>query len=141
AEPAQLRRPGGRHGGQHRGRAGLQEADRPVRAAEPGQGRAQLLPGAGRGRSGPLITEPGTAERAASAPAGSPAAQPLIDVRRVNKRYANGTLALEDISLQVRPGEFVTLVGPSGCGKSTVLRIVAGLGAVTGGRVSVDGQP
>jgi NitT/TauT family transport system ATP-binding protein len=70
-----------------------------------------------------------------------PAAQPLIDLRRVNKRYANGTVALSDISLRVMPGEFVTLVGPSGCGKSTVLRIIAGLGAVTSGQVAVDGQP
>ena len=89
-----------------------------------------------------MIAQPGPAQAAsAPAPAADAAGQPLIDVRRVNKRYANGTVALADVSLQVMPGEFVTLVGPSGCGKSTILRIVAGLGDVTSGRVTVDGQP
>jgi len=49
--------------------------------------------------------------------------------------------ALRDISLDVRRGEFVSLVGPSGCGKSTLLRIVAGLRPATSGAVSVDGRP
>ena len=66
---------------------------------------------------------------------------PLIDLRGVSKRYANGTLALLNVDLGVRPGELVTLVGPSGCGKSTILRIVAGLGDVTAGQVMVDGMP
>jgi NitT/TauT family transport system ATP-binding protein len=65
----------------------------------------------------------------------------LVDIRRVNKRYANGTVALQNVDLTVHPGEFVTLVGPSGCGKSTILRIIAGLGDVTSGEVTVDGQP
>jgi NitT/TauT family transport system ATP-binding protein len=68
----------------------------------------------------------------------APVAKPLIDIRGVNKRYANGTVALRNISMSVHPGEFVTLVGPSGCGKSTILRIVAGLGDVTSGEVLVD---
>ena len=49
--------------------------------------------------------------------------------------------ALDDISLLVRPGEFVCLVGPSGCGKSTLLDIMAGLIRPDQGRVTADGQP
>ena len=49
--------------------------------------------------------------------------------------------ALDDITLHVRPGEFVCLVGPSGCGKSTLLDIVAGLTKPDQGRVTADGQP
>ena len=50
-------------------------------------------------------------------------------------------MALEDVSLEVRDGEFVTILGPSGCGKSTLLQIVAGLEAPSGGRVTFEGAP
>ena len=66
---------------------------------------------------------------------------PLIVVDRVGKQYANGTVALEDISFQVTDGEFVSLVGPSGCGKSTILRMIAGLGAITSGEILFEGLP
>jgi NitT/TauT family transport system ATP-binding protein len=49
--------------------------------------------------------------------------------------------ALDDVSLQVRPGEFVCLLGPSGCGKSTLLEIVAGLTKADSGLVLADGNP
>ncbi len=65
--------------------------------------------------------------------------EPLITVRNVNKTYSNGMVALDDISFDVKEGQFVSLVGPSGCGKSTLLRIVAGLGAITAGEVLVEG--
>ena len=59
-----------------------------------------------------------------------------IEARRVSVRY--GALpALQDIDLDVRRGEFVTLVGPSGCGKSTLLRLVAGLLPASGGDLRV----
>ena len=66
-------------------------------------------------------------------------ARSLVTVRGVDKRYANGTLALDGINLDVRDGEVLSLVGPSGCGKSTLLRIIAGLGDASSGEVSVNG--
>jgi len=62
-------------------------------------------------------------------------ARPLVSLRRVGKRFANGVEALSDVDLSVIEGEFLSLLGPSGCGKSTVLRIVAGLAEPSGGAV------
>ncbi|MCP1208151.1 ABC transporter ATP-binding protein [Devosia subaequoris] len=56
-------------------------------------------------------------------------------MRNVSKLFSNGTLALKDMSLDVRRGEFLSLLGPSGCGKSTALRIIAGLGAASTGAI------
>jgi NitT/TauT family transport system ATP-binding protein len=61
--------------------------------------------------------------------------KPLVDMRHVDKQFSNGTLALSNMTLCVRSGEFVSLLGPSGCGKSTALRIVAGLGGVSSGSI------
>jgi multiple sugar transport system ATP-binding protein len=52
----------------------------------------------------------------------------------ISKRFG-GALALDDVSLDIRDGEFLVLLGPSGCGKSTLLRIIAGLMTPSGGRV------
>ncbi len=62
-------------------------------------------------------------------------AAPLVSLRGISKGFSNGTVALQDLSLDIRQGEFVSLLGPSGCGKSTVLRIIAGLGEPTSGAV------
>jgi NitT/TauT family transport system ATP-binding protein len=56
-------------------------------------------------------------------------------LRRVGKTFANGTLALKGLDLDVREGEFLSLLGPSGCGKSTALRIIAGLSEPSEGTV------
>jgi NitT/TauT family transport system ATP-binding protein len=72
---------------------------------------------------------------------GGGGATPLVSLRGVAKAFKSGTLALENVNLDVRDGEFLTLLGPSGCGKSTVLRIIAGLMANSGGTVQWRDQP
>jgi NitT/TauT family transport system ATP-binding protein len=68
-----------------------------------------------------------------------------VRVDAVSKVYpapaGKSLVALEDVSLDVGDGEFVTILGPSGCGKSTLLQIVAGLEPPTRGRVIFDGAP
>jgi len=70
------------------------------------------------------------------APTGAP---PVVTLHGVVKRFAGGTLALDGFDLAVRPGEFVSLLGPSGCGKSTALRLIAGLGEPSAGRIAWAG--
>ncbi len=68
----------------------------------------------------------------------------LLDLRGVTKAYrleAKEFVAVKDIDLQIKPGEFVSLLGPSGCGKSTLLRIIAGLNTATSGAVAYHGRP
>jgi NitT/TauT family transport system ATP-binding protein len=66
-----------------------------------------------------------------------------IKISGVSKRYKRGeqeTVALENVDLEVRPGEFIAVVGPSGCGKSTLMRLIAGLHEATSGSVVVNGK-
>jgi NitT/TauT family transport system ATP-binding protein len=58
----------------------------------------------------------------------------------VGKTFANGVQALDGLDLDVRPGEFVSLLGPSGCGKSTALRLIAGLSEPSGGTIAWSGS-
>jgi len=60
-------------------------------------------------------------------PVAAAPSDPLVALRGVGKIFPTGTRALKGLDLEVRAGEFVTLLGPSGCGKSTALRIIAGL--------------
>jgi NitT/TauT family transport system ATP-binding protein len=64
---------------------------------------------------------------------------PVVTLHGIAKRFANGTLALDQLDLVIRNGEFVSLLGPSGCGKSTALRLIAGLGEPTSGGISWSG--
>ncbi|WP_245438639.1 ABC transporter ATP-binding protein [Bradyrhizobium sp. SK17] len=71
------------------------------------------------------------------------ATQPAIRLAGVNKAYGIGDaslLALHDVNLDIRGGEFVAVVGPSGCGKSTMLRVVAGLIPPGSGEVWIGGS-
>jgi len=63
-----------------------------------------------------------------------------VQVRGVTKTYA-ATAAVQDVHLEARDGEFVTILGPSGCGKTTTLRIIAGLLDPDAGEVLIDGRP
>ncbi|MFE7773527.1 NHLP bacteriocin export ABC transporter permease/ATPase subunit [Streptomyces sp. NPDC057445] len=64
-----------------------------------------------------------------------------IEARKLSFRYTDdGPLVLDDVSLAVRPGEFVAIVGPSGCGKSTLLRLLIGFDKPVSGSVLYDGQ-
>jgi NitT/TauT family transport system ATP-binding protein len=65
----------------------------------------------------------------------------VVSLQKISKRFERGNvLALSEIDLSVRPGEFVSLIGPSGCGKSTLLRIVGDLVAPSSGQVVVNGK-
>jgi NitT/TauT family transport system ATP-binding protein len=65
----------------------------------------------------------------------------VVEIKGVTKTFAQGNVtALENIDLELEPGEFVSLIGPSGCGKSTLLRVIGDLTPPTSGTVTVNGK-
>jgi len=64
----------------------------------------------------------------------------VVEIQGVSKQFKGGTVALQDIDLQIEQGEFVSLIGPSGCGKSTLLRIIGDLIEPSRGTVAVNGK-
>src|ERR1700722_3726653 len=63
---------------------------------------------------------------------------PILQLRNVSKRFPTHT-AVNDVSLEILPGEFFSLLGPSGCGKTTTLRMIAGFESPTSGEVWLNG--
>jgi sulfonate transport system ATP-binding protein len=72
-------------------------------------------------------------------PAAEPALGLGISIDRLSKRFGEREV-LHGLQLDIRPGEFVSVVGRSGCGKSTLLRLLAGLEEITGGGIAFDGD-
>lgn len=71
----------------------------------------------------------------------------MLSLRNVNKTFGEQEdgvppiTAVADVSLNVRGGDFFSIIGPSGCGKSTLLRIIGGLLAASSGELTIDGEP
>ena len=69
--------------------------------------------------------------------------EPILKTENLWKVYRQGKVdvpALRGVSIDVMPGEFVSIMGPSGCGKSTMLHVIGGLAQATRGRVLLDGN-
>jgi NitT/TauT family transport system ATP-binding protein len=74
---------------------------------------------------------------------GSSPSPEIVAARAIRKSFGEGATsftALEDVSLSVHEGQFISIVGPSGCGKSTLLQIIAGLSTATSGEILIDGE-
>jgi len=65
--------------------------------------------------------------------------QPLVRIEGVSKRFGD-VVAVDDVSIDIAPGEFFALLGPSGCGKTTLLRMLAGFETPDAGRILLDGE-
>ena len=68
-----------------------------------------------------------------------PEPPPIVEIKGVTKRFGP-VVAVEQVSLEIRPNEFFALLGPSGCGKTTLLRLLAGFETPDQGQILIDGQ-
>ena len=64
----------------------------------------------------------------------------IVRLENVTKQFDQGREVIKNISLEVKEGEFLTLLGPSGCGKTTILRMISGLETVSSGKIYLDGR-
>jgi len=67
-------------------------------------------------------------------------AENIIELKEVRKSYDGKTNVIEKLDLEIKKGEFVTLLGPSGCGKTTILRMIGGFDTPTEGKILLDGE-
>lgn len=70
----------------------------------------------------------------------APSAPPIVRLDGVGKRFGDGPLVLDGVTLDIAPGEFVCLIGASGCGKSTLLNLIAGLDRPSAGAIETPGE-
>lgn len=89
-------------------------------------------------RRGTMTPTPAADEVAGRSPV---TGAPVVELRHVSHRYPSGQLALDDVSLTFRPGEFIALLGPNGAGKTTLAKHLIGLLRPTSGEVLVAGRP
>src|SRR5690554_2313456 len=64
----------------------------------------------------------------------------MLTFENVEKRFPDGTLAVDSINLDIEEGELIVLIGPSGCGKTTSLKMINRLEECTGGKISINGE-
>ena len=62
----------------------------------------------------------------------------MLNIENLFKKYLDGTIAINDLNMQIKDKEFVSLLGPSGCGKTTILRLIAGLEDITNGNIYLN---
>ncbi|MCR5701401.1 MAG: ABC transporter ATP-binding protein [Lachnospiraceae bacterium] len=64
----------------------------------------------------------------------------IIELKSISKSFDGATMVIDNLNLEIKKGEFVTLLGPSGCGKTTILRMIGGFETPTKGQIFLDGQ-
>jgi branched-chain amino acid transport system permease protein len=106
----------------------------------PARALRDVLAAGGAGGALPAAgAAPADVATAASAPAGDPDAAPIVEVRELTKRFA-GLVALDGVSLALRPGRITALIGPNGSGKSTLVNVVSGIYTPSAGQVTLRGR-
>jgi len=101
----------------------------------------QVAPGASAGEPAPLAAQAGLAPTGTSAQEGEPPVLALLSISKHFQTRRQSTQALDRVTLEVRPREFICIVGPSGCGKSTLLNIAAGIDRDYEGEALFEGTP